>query len=117
MTQKVKQFLEKVSADAELSRRLEHMSREDIVKLAGEMGINLSDSDFSASEGCDELSDSELSAVGGGDKCGCVVQGCGQPGRGDTSLQKCMCSITGTGEFEDGCERCTCSFAGGGVDK
>ena len=64
MTQKVKQFLEKVSATQNCPSALEHMSREDIVKLAGEMGINLSDSDFSASEGCDELSDSELSAVG-----------------------------------------------------
>lgn len=117
MTDNVKRFLEKASVDAELSKRLGKMSRDEIAKLAGEMGINLSDADFAAAESDDELSDAELSAVSGGDKCGCVFQGCGQPGKGDTGLKQCKCSVTGSGTFEDGCERCRCSFAGGGVDK
>ncbi len=100
-----------------MTKRLGQMSREEIAKLAGEMGIDLSDTDFATSEPDGELSDAELSAVSGGDKCGCVYQGCGQPGRGDTGLKQCKCQLSGTGEFEDGCERCKCSLMGGGVDK
>lgn len=46
MRESMKLFLEKVSADSELQKRISSMTREDIIAEAARYGISLSETDF-----------------------------------------------------------------------
>lgn len=116
MTENMKKFLEVVSSKKDLAERVGQMSREEVLRTAEELGVALTDEDFAQQEEQGSLSDEELDCVAGGDKCGCVGLGTGQPGLGDTGLKKCECMGDGNGVFSDNVERCRCAVFGGGVD-
>lgn len=116
MTENMKKFLEKVSSNNELAKRVDRMSKEEVIRAARELGIVLADKDFAEQEDQGALSDDELNCVAGGDKCGCVGLGTGQPGGSNSGLKKCKCMGDGSGTFSDDVERCRCMIAGGGVD-
>lgn len=114
MTDSMKKFLEEVSSSKELAERIGNMDRDEVIRTAENLGITLTDADFSQPESGDMLSDDELTSVAGGGKCGCVWAGGGNAGDGH---RKCKCYKNGSGEFVDGCKRCSCTGLGGGVDK
>lgn len=113
MTDNLKRFLEYVSTDNKLVSSIPEMSREEIVRVAADAGIQLTDRDFEEARSSGELLDDELVNVVGGGKCGCVWCGGGNTGDG---YKKCSCCKNGSGKFDDGCERCSCAAFGGGVD-
>lgn len=116
MAENMKKFLEIVSSNQELAERVERMSDEEVIRAAGELGIVLTDKDFAEQAEQGTLSEEELDCVAGGDKCGCVGLGTGQPGGSDSGLKKCKCMGDGNGMFSDDVERCRCAVVGGGVD-
>lgn len=63
------------SLDKELSAKLQKASKEQVIALAKENGITLTEADFEAPRG--DVSDSELEAVAGGQNCSCTVYGAG----------------------------------------
>ena len=113
MTEKLKQFLDAISADerlTELAKTLD--SQEKFIALAKEQGIELTKEDFGeapAKHG--EVDDDELEAVSGGGKCGCAIGGGGKGGGYD---KPCGCAAFGVGFDVYGRSRCGCSFGGGG---
>ena len=113
MTQNVKLFLEKVSSDQKLLEQVQHMSKEEVIHLAKDLGLELTEKDLEEPAQGDVVSEDELACVAGGAKCGCVWAGGG--GAGDHQ-SKCSCYKTGTGTFTDGCQRCFCDAFGGGVN-
>ena len=114
MNENMKLFLEKVSADEELSRKIS--SIEDVnalIEMAKDMGITLTAEDFKKNP--EELDDDELDAVaGGGDvSCACAMGGGGTK---DSNDKTCACVLAGAGYSKSGSERCVCGFAGYGYD-
>ena len=90
MTENMKKLLEILSGNKELAAKVGGMGKEDIIALAKELGVALTEADFV--QNC-ELSDDELDAVVGGGKC--------------------ICSFGG-GEYSDGSVRCVCIIGGDG---
>lgn len=82
MSESTKKILEIVSASKELAAKVGGMSKEDIIALAKERGIELTEADFAQT--C-ELADDELDTVvgGGGEysdgsvRCICIIGGDG----------------------------------------
>ncbi|MBQ8640088.1 MAG: Nif11-like leader peptide family RiPP precursor [Lachnospiraceae bacterium] len=112
MTETMKKFLAKVSADQALTKRLQ--AADDygqIIALANELGIELTMTDIVPPEG--EISEKELDAVAGGAYCVCFVGGGGEASRG---YKVCACVLGGGGETEHGDARCVCVGAGEGED-
>ena len=110
MTENTKKFLEAVSKSEELAAKIGTMTKEELLALAKELGIELTDADFEKPAG--ELSDDELDTVAGGEMCYCLIGGTGY----DTLVNEktCVCVAGGGGEYEDGACRCVCIAAGGG---
>jgi len=109
MTENMKNFLAKVSADKALAEKLSKLEKEALIALAKELGIELTDADFAAQE--EALSEQELSAVTGGDKCLCVVGGGGTK---DDDSKACGCVAAGAGYHDNGEQRCFCVMGGSG---
>lgn len=57
MTENVKNFLEAASKNADLAAKITAMSKEALLALAKDLGIELTDADFA--ESADELNDDE----------------------------------------------------------
>ena len=117
MTNNMKDFLEKVSKNAELAKRAEKMDAEELKALAQELGMELTDDDME--QNCD-VNDAELEAVAGGL---CSMAGgnsctCSEAGYGKSSTRKfCLCMQGGTGKTFTGTQLCQCSaFGSGGSD-
>ena len=113
MTENMKLFLEKVSADETQIEKFATLDKEALIALAREMGIDLTEADFTAPEG--ELAEAELDAVVGGyQRCICVVGG---GGKADSEGAACMCIYGGTGldRQHDSC-RCFCPALGTGYE-
>lgn len=89
------------------------MTKEELIALAKELGIELTDADFAAPAG--EVSDDEMDAVAGGADCGCFVGGGGEGG-GQWDNKVCVCVTGGGGETGDGGCRCVCTVAGWGAE-
>ena len=87
----MKKLLEIVSGNKELAAKIGGMAREDIIALARELGVELTEADFAQKY---ELSDDELDAVAGGGRC--------------------ICSFGGGGEYSDGSVRCFFIIGGDG---
>ena len=68
MTENMKKLLEIVSGNKELAAKIGGMGKEEILALAKEVGVELTEADFAQKF---ELSDDELEAVAGGGKCIC----------------------------------------------
>ena len=132
MKESMQAFIELVSKDEELKATIESIagndekketlteeSKQQIIALAKEHGIELSSEDFVFNK--DELSDEELAVISGGSGgCGCAGSGYGQGKReSDSSIDfYCACVLMGVGM--DGAvpagSYCFCTFAGGGAD-
>ena len=74
MTENMKKFLEAVSKDEELAKKINAMTKEDMLALAKELCIELIEADFEKPDG--EMDDNEMDdVVGGADCCVCVLGG------------------------------------------
>lgn len=113
MTENMKKFLEKVSADKALTEKVAKLDKDAVIALAKEFGFELTEADFAAPEG--ELASGELEAVTGGYKrCICVSGG---GGKKDNEGDVCACVYGGAGLSKvDGEVRCLCAMAGTGYD-
>lgn len=114
MSDKLKKLLEMISGNKELTEKACSMGKEEIIKLAKEMGIELNDEDL-IKPASEELSDDELCAVSGGGDVNCVCP-LGGGGTKDDDDKACACVLAGAGFTDEGAERCVCGFAGYGYD-
>lgn len=109
MNDNMKKFLEAVSKNDELSKKINTMTKEELVALAKELGIELNGDDFAQES---ELEKDELEVVTGGWKdCFCVAGG---GGKADEDGKACACVAFGGGQAQDGENRCLCIGAGSG---
>lgn len=132
MADNMKKFLELVSQNEELGKKLNGMNKEEIIAAAKELGVELTEDDLKQES--EELSDDELDAVAGGKSCACVLGGGGKK-TGDGSIYDvCACVAAGTGLKTTGgtltydpvkdewnsetnkVARCVCVAAGAGKD-
>ena len=113
MNENLKKFLEAVSQQKELSAKVNAMDAEELLSLAKELGIALTEADLV--KPVQELSDEELDTVaGGGDvSCACAMGGGGTK---DNNDKTCACVVAGVGYDDQKRERCLCGFAGYGYD-
>lgn len=109
MTENMKNFLAKVSADKALAKKASALEKAGLITLAKELGIELTEADFIKPEG--EISRDELEAVTGGEKCICVVGG---GGTADSDSKACGCVAWGAGYHDNGNQRCYCILGGSG---
>ena len=114
MTENMQKFLEAVSKNEELTAKVGAMGKEELIALARELGIQLTDADLEK-PAVQELGDDDLDAVaGGGDvSCACAMGGGGTK---DSNDKTCACVLAGGGYSRNGTERCVCGFAGYGYD-
>ena len=114
MSENFKKFLENVSADEELTKKVSNEQDVNVlIAMAKDMGLEICEADFKQT--ATELSDDELDAVaGGGDvSCACAMGGGGTK---DVNDRTCACVLAGAGYTKNGRERCLCGFAGYGYD-
>ena len=122
MTENAKKWMELVSRNKELQEKLMAMNnktleeaKKNVIALAGENGVTLSDEDFTPVPR-EELSDDELDDVAGGGGCGCPLAGGGGGKDARTGkAYKCGCFTVGSGG-EPASAYCICPFIGGGTD-
>ena len=112
MTENLRNFLEAVSKDEELSAKINAMDKEAIISVAKTLGIELTEADFVQEV---ELGDNDLDAVAGGKDCVCVLGGGGEGG-GEWNNKTCACVIGGGGQTCDSNPRCVCAINGWGAD-
>ena len=113
MTDNSKRFFEEISDDKEFMEKLAKApDKEAVIVLAKEKGFTLTEEDFEAYAGIQEVSDDELEAVAGGYECYCVAGGGGKADdkKGETA---CACVMVGFG-LRAGNGRCSCLAAGYG---
>lgn len=110
MTENMKKFLETVSKNDELYNKFTGATKEELIALAKELGIELTNTDFEQPDG--ELSDDELDAVAGGALCACMLAGSGDDN--NSNEKYCVCVAGGGGQFTNGDCRCMCVFGGAG---
>lgn len=117
MSENLKAFLAKVSADAALVEQLKSAKEsDDILALAKELGMELTLADIEPESS--ELSEDELNAVSGGKSggCFCVLAGGGGGKNGRDDVYGCACVAYGQGG--DGSRddfTCFCALGGEGV--
>ena len=110
MTENMKKFLEKVSADKELAEKAGKLTREELIVFAAQQGLALGEADFAAP--ADAVSDDELETVAGGGECVCAVAGGGTAAH---CYPACGCVMVGIGEdFGGNPDRCACGIGGYG---
>lgn len=111
MTQKARAFLEFLSRDEALRENAATISElPELLKLARELGFELSAEDVAPPAG-EELNEDELAGVSGAGMCGCFVGGGGTK---EGSNKTCACVLAGFGMFEltKSQVRCNCVFGG-----
>ena len=107
MSENIKKFLERVSANEELSKKLCSADRKAVIAMAKDLGIELTEADFVQAN---ELDEDELDAVAGGEYCGGV-------GEVD-EIVSCFCSVGGGGTKKDANDKtCACVLYGQGDNK
>jgi len=116
MSDNMKKFLELVSKDENLKQKMQSfndMEPEKAIQagiaLAKELGIELSEADFTEEKSDGELNDDELDAVAGGGDCACIAGGGGTVY--DDSDHFCPCIVYGQGS-----DICFCAVIGVGED-
>ena len=102
MTENMRKLLEIVSKDEALTAKIGAMGMEEILALAKELGIELTEADLQKLA-VQELDDDDLDTVAGG-------------GTKDNNDKTCACVLAGAGYSTNGRERCVCGFAGYGYD-
>ena len=118
MSENMKHFLAKLSADVELAKKAAMLDKDALIALAKELGFDLTDADFAKTEG--ELNENELKVVAGGKACYCVMGGGGEA---DSQDDVCACVAYGQGHISEdsnytlkrGGVRCVCVLGGGGT--
>jgi len=132
MSENLKKFLEAVSANEELNKKASAAPKEELLAMAKELGIELTEDDLKQES--KELSDDELDAVAGGGTCACVLGGGGKKAGDGSVYDVCACVVAGTGlkkltqtvydpvmgEWRTethNVARCVCVTAGAGKDK
>ena len=117
MTENMKKFLEAVSQNEELTRRMRCAGMEELMFIARELGIALTEADFK--QHTNELSDDELDAVTGGSdsSCTCIIGGGGKKDSAFGASKACACVLGGGGEKIGGGARCACVACGMGTDE
>ena len=112
MTENLKKFLEAVSKDEALQAKVNALESNketamvDIIALAKELGIELTEADFAQPDG--EISEDELETINGG---GCPTAG--------TVNNSCYCAAAGGGggkQKDDDIWGCACVAYGQGGD-
>ena len=117
MSENLKAFLAKVSADAQLIERLKAAKEYgEIIALAKEIGVELTLADIEPENS--ELSEEELNVVSGGKSggCFCILAGGGGGKNGRDDVYGCACVAYGQGG--DGSKddfTCFCALGGEGV--
>ena len=107
MTENMKKFLELVSRNVELAKKLSGMDKEGIIATAKELGVELAEADFAQ---VNELDDDELAVVAGGEYCGGVGE--------INGTVSCACSVGGGGTKKDANDKtCACVLYGQGNNK
>jgi len=114
MSDNMMKFLTAVSRDSELTAKVGNMGMEELLALAKELGLELTEADLTR-PAVQELNDDELDAVAGGVdvSCACAMGGGGTK---DNNDKACACVICGGGFTKSGRERCVCGIAGYGCD-
>ena len=114
MTENLKKFLEMVSKDETLSAKVGTMGKKELLALAKELGLKLTEADL-AKLAVQELDDDDLDTVAGGSNvsCACAMGGGGTK---DANDKTCACVAAGIGYDGNKVERCLCGFAGYGYD-
>lgn len=114
MSENLKKFLEIVSKSDELTEKIGTMGQDEVLALAREMGVELTEADLEK-PAVQELDEDELDAVAGGIdvSCACAMGGGGTK---DNNDKTCACVIAGGGYARNGRERCVCGIAGCGYD-
>ena len=114
MTEKLKKFLEMVSKDETLRAKVGTMGKKELLALAKELGLELTEADL-AKLAVQELDDDDLDTVAGGSNvsCACAMGGGGTK---DANDKTCACVVAGIGYDVNKVERCLCGFAGYGYD-
>ena len=113
MTENMKKFLETVSKDAELSKKVGAMNKDELLVLAKELGLALAEEDLV--KPAQELADDDLDMVAGGCDADCVCA-VGGGGKKDHDDKTCACVMAGFGYDNQGTERCVCAVGGYGGD-
>ena len=112
MTENMKKFLETVSKDAELCKKVSAMNKDELLALAKELGLALAEEDLI--KPAQELEDDDLDTVaGGGSDCICFMGGGGTK---DYDDKTCACVMAGVGYKKNGDGRCVCAVNGFGDD-
>ena len=114
MTENMQKFLELVSKDEALVAKIGAMGKDELIVLAKELGVALTDADLNK-PAVQELDDDDLDTVAGGSdvSCACAMGGGGTK---DTNDKTCACVLAGVGYDVNKAERCLCGFAGYGYD-
>jgi len=114
MTENMRKFLEAVSQNEEMTAKVGAMGKEELIALAKELGIELTEADLEK-PAVQELDDDDLDTVAGGSdvSCACAMGGGGTK---DSNDKTCACVLAGAGYSKNGWERCLCGFAGYGYD-
>ena len=118
MTENMKKFLEAVSTNEEMQKKLTNVTeKEEIIARAAELGIELTAADLEQKQ---ELSDDELDAVAGGSgACACMAAGGGGGRENDRSAKKYGCACVAYGQGGNGSAsdfNCFCFLGGFGED-
>lgn len=115
MTENIKLLFEQLSKDKNLSEKICSMKKDELICAAKQLSITLTDADFAQPE---PMSESELSAVSGGEiqNCHCVVGGGGKADPEDNE-KPCACVAIGHGWRGKDVPYCECFMAGGGWDE
>ena len=116
MTENMKKFLEKVSADAALVEKFANMDKNAVIALAKELGFELTNDDLKQ-PAAQELDENELDTVAGGATCMCTLGGGGKKESVKNTSKVCACVQAGAGDFTSGDCRCWCVLAGWGLDE
>lgn len=114
MSKNLKKLLEAVSTDPAALARFGTLTKHELIALAKEYGIALTEADLAPVEG--EISDDELETVAGGKNCSCNFAGSGKSSSYYGSAS-CSCEVGGVGSMDDGTSRCLCVLEGIGEDE
>ena len=128
MTENLKKFLEAVSKDEALQAKVNALESNketamaDIIALAKELGIELTEADFAQPDG--EISEDELETINGGgcptngtvnNSCCCAAAGGGYGKQKDKDIWGCACVAYGQGgDGKEDHTTCMCVLYGHG---
>ena len=109
MTESMKTFLAKVSADKALAEKAAKLDKDALIALAKDLGIELTEDDFSAKN---DVSEDELAAIHGGHDQQDWASFNNCPGK--NGVQDCFCAAGGGGKQDENGDICACVGYGQG---